>query len=324
MSMESYMEEPAKQYDRKALKKLKHTAFKDGLFRGRQLYLIGLIPVVWFIIFKYLPLVNAQIAFKDFMPDLGVWDSPWVGFDNFVTFINGFYFAELMRNTLFYSFAKLAVGMPMAILLAITLYETSIKWFRRAVQTTTYLPHFLSWIIIFGILIALLSPGDGLINELIRNAGGKPIAFLTEPNWFPFIIIFSDMWKEMGWSAIIFMAALLAIDPALYEAAEVEGASRLQRIRYITLPGMMEVIVVVLLLRLGTVLDAGFYQIFALYSAPVYSVSDILDTWVYRSGLLDFQFSLATAVGLFKGVIGATLLFTANRLAKRFASSSLY
>jgi putative aldouronate transport system permease protein len=179
-------------------------------------------------------------------------------------------------------------------------------------------------VIIYGVLLALLSPGSGMVNEIIKAAGGNPIAFLTSPLWFRTVVIGSDIWKETGWSTIIYLAALLAIDPVLFEAAAVDGASRLQRIWHISLPGIASVIVVVTLLRLGNILDAGFNQIFVLYSLPVYSVGDIIDTWVYRQGILEFQFSLATAVGLFKGVIGLALIFFSNKIAKRLAGTGLY
>ena len=192
------------------------------------------------------------------------------------------------------------------------------------VQTLAYLPHFLSWVIMYGILLALLAPGDGIVNDMIKAFGGKGIDFLTNTKAFPWIVILSDAWKEMGWSAIIFIAALMGIDPSLFEAALVEGANSWQRVRYITLPSIRPVIVIVVLLRLGTILDAGFNQIFMLYSTPVLSVGDIIDTWVYRQGLLEFQFGLATAVGLFKGVIGMALILTSNRLVKRFGGSSLF
>jgi putative aldouronate transport system permease protein len=295
-----------------------------NLKRYWTLYLMVLAPVIYFLVFRYMPLVNAQIAFKDFSPLDGVWHSPWVGFKNFLEFFNSIYFWELMRNTIGYSLAKLLVGLPLAVILALALSETAAKAFKGVVQTMTYLPHFLSWVIMYGVLLALLSEGDGWVNMIIKAAGGETKSFLGSPDWFPVIVVLSDAWKETGWSAIIFLAALAGIDPALYEAAEVEGASRFQRIRYISLPGILDVIVVVTLLRLGTVLDAGFHQLFMLYSMPVMSVGDILDTWVYRQGILDFRFSLATAVGLFKGVIGLLMVLVFNRLAKKFAGSSLY
>jgi putative aldouronate transport system permease protein len=294
------------------------------IWRHRAIYAMLAAPLLYFLVFRYAPLWNAQIAFKDFSPIDGVMRSPWIGFRHFLTFFNSIYFGQLIRNTLGYSLAKLLIGMPTAILLALGLAETASRRLRNVVQTASYLPHFLSWVIMYGILLGLLSPGDGLINDLLKRVGLKPIAFLTEPRWFPVVVVVSDVWKEAGWSAIIFLAGLLGIDTALYEAASVEGASRMQRIRWISLPGILPVVVVITLLRLGNILDAGFQQIFVLYSLPVYSVSDILDTWIYRSGVLDFQLSLASAVGLFKGVIGLVLIVTANRLAKRAAGSGLY
>ena len=294
------------------------------IWRHRAIYVMLAAPLLYFLVFRYAPLWNAQIAFKDFSPIDGVMRSPWIGFRHFLTFFNSIYFGQLIRNTLGYSLAKLLVGMPVAILLALGLAETASRRLRNVVQTASYLPHFLSWVIMYGILLGLLSPGDGLINDILKRVGLQPIAFLTEPRWFPVVVVVSDVWKEAGWSAIIFLAGLLGIDTALYEAASVEGASRMQRIRWISLPGILPVVVVITLLRLGNILDAGFQQIFVLYSLPVYSVSDILDTWIYRSGVLDFQLSLASAVGLFKGVIGLALIVTANRLARRATGSGLY
>ena len=229
-----------------------------------------------------------------------------------------------MTNTLVISFAKLIIGLPPAILLALAIHESTRKNLARLTQTVSYLPHFLSWVIIFGILLAMLSPSTGLVNQGLQVAGKEPINFLTAPELFRGVIVASDMWKETGWSAILFLAALIGINPALYEAAEVDGATRWQRIRHISLPGMMDVIVLVTLLRLGHILDAGFYQIFVLYSLPVYSVADVIDTWVYRQGIQNFQFSLATAVGLFKGLIGLLMIITANRIARRYAGQGLY
>ncbi len=291
--------------------------------RHSSVYILLLIPLVYYAIFKYLPIWNGQIAFKDFMPLDGVMGSRWIGFDNFITFFKSFYFWELLRNTLFYSFSKLIVSVPVSIILAIGLYECTRPMLGKIVQTLTYLPHFLSWVIMYGILLVLLAPGDGIVNDVIKLFGGTPIDFMTNTKTFPLIVILSDTWKEMGWSAIIFIAALMAIDTSLFEAATVEGVSAVQRVWYITLPSIRPVIVMVVLLRLGTILDAGFNQMFMLYSIPVYSVGDIIDTWVYRQGLLEFQFGLATAVGIFKGVIGLLLLTASNALVRRMSDSSL-
>ena len=294
------------------------------MWRQRWLYFLMMPTLIYFAVFKYGPLVNAQIAFKDFKPLLGVWGSPWVGFKHFETFINSFYFTDLMTNTIIFSVAKLLLGLPLAVICAIALHETWFLRFRTFVQTMIYLPHFLSWVIMYGVLLVLLSPGNGMFNEIIQAFGGEPIPFLTSPDHFRWVVILSDIWKETGWSTILYLAALLAISPDLYEAAAVDGATPLQRIWYISLPGILPVIVLVTLLRLGHILEAGFNQIFVLYSVPVYSVGDIIDTWVFRQGVLQFQFSLATAVGFFKGVIGLVLILVSNRIAKRWAQQSIY
>ncbi len=305
--------------ERSAIKKL-----AQAIWRTRWMYLLMAPTLIYFLIFKYGPLWNAQIAFKDFKPLLGVMGSPWVGFKHFESFIHSYYFGELLTNTIFFSLAKLLLGMPIAVICAIALHETWLVRFRTFVQTTIYLPHFLSWVVMFGVLLVLLSPGNGLLNEIIEKLGGKPIPFMTSPKYFRWVVVLSDIWKETGWSTILYLAALLGINPDLYEAAAVDGASPLQRIRYISLPGIVPVIVLVTLLRMGHILEAGFNQIFVLYSVPVYSVGDILDTWVYRQGLLHFEFSLATAVGFFKGAIGLVLILVANRIARRVAERSLW
>jgi putative aldouronate transport system permease protein len=297
---------------------------RRGIWKHRAIYLMMALPLLYFVVFKYWPLWNTQIAFKDFKPILGVEASPFVGFKHFTAFFKSYYFSQLITNTLIFSLAKLILGLPLAIILALAIYESSFRFLRKITQTAAYLPHFLSWVIIYGVLLALLSPGSGMINEMIKAGGGNPIAFLTSPQWFRAVVIGSDIWKETGWSTIIYLAALMAIDPVLFEAAAVDGASRLQRIWHISLPGIASVIVIVTLLRLGNILDAGFGQIFVLYSLPVYSVGDIIDTWVYRQGILEFQFSLATAVGLFKGVIGLTLIYVSSKIAKRLAGTGLY
>jgi putative aldouronate transport system permease protein len=291
--------------------------------RHRAIYALLLIPMVYFVMFKYIPIWNGQIAFKNFMPRRGVLGSAWVGLANFREFFNSFYFWELLRNTVMYSTGKLLISVPLSILLAVTLYECRITFLRKTVQTLTYLPHFLSWVIMYGILLVLLAPGDGLLNDIVKAFGGKRIDFLTNTKSFPWVVLLSDAWKEMGWGAIIFIAALMGIDPTLFEAAMVEGASAWQRVRYITLPSIRPVIVMVVLLRLGTILSGGFNQLYMLYSPSVYSVGDIIDTWVFR-GLQEGKFALATAVGLFKGVMGLLLVIFSNRATRRISGSSLY
>ncbi len=292
--------------------------------RHRSIYLLALLPMIYYIIFKYVPIWNAQIAFKDFRAVQGVVGSPWIGFANFKEFFDSFFFWSLIRNTVMYSVGKLLISLPLSIILAIAIYECTRPILRKVVQTLAYLPHFLSWVIMYGILLTLLAPGDGVFNDIVKLFGGTPIDFLSNTKAFPWVVLFSDAWKEMGWSAIIFIAALMGIDVSLFEAAMVEGASSWQRVRYITLPSILPVIVTVLILKLGTILDAGFNQIFMLYSPQVYAVADIIDTWVYRQGLLEFKFGLATAVGLFKGVFGMFLVLFANWISKKATDSALF
>ena len=306
------------------LKAPKKDLWKD-IKRHFSVYALLIIPLVYYTVLKYGPIVNGQIAFKDFSPIDGVWGSQWIGFDNFMAFFHSFYFGELLRNTILYSLAKLVISVPLSVILAVALYECTRNVLRRVVQTMVYLPHFLSWVIMYGILLALLAPGDGIVNDIIEFVAGKEARydFLTQTNSFPVIVVLSDAWKEMGWAAIIFIAALMGIDGTLFEAAMVEGATAVQRVWYITIPSIKPVIVTVVLLKLGTILDAGFNQMFMLYSIPVYSVADIIDTWVYRQGLLQFQFALATAVGIFKGVIGFLLVRISNTVVKKLTDSAL-
>jgi putative aldouronate transport system permease protein len=292
--------------------------------RHRSIYLLMSLSLAYFFIFKYIPIWNAQIAFRDFQALEGVVKSPWVGFKNFTDFTNSYYFWELIRNTVFYSIGKMLFSIPAAIFLSVALYECRVYFLRKTVQTLAYLPHFLSWVIMYAILLAILSPSNGILNDLVKLFGGEPVSFMTDTRAFPWLVLLSDTWKEMGWSAIIFLAALIGIDTSLFEAATVEGANAWQRVWYITLPSIRPVIVMVLLLRLGTILDAGFNQIFMLYSLPVYSVADIIDTWIYRQGILEFRFGLATAVGLFKGAFGLVLITVSNRLIRKYTGSGLY
>ncbi len=305
-------------------KKKQKSKLSREIARHRSVYLLALIPMIYYIIFKYVPIWNAQIAFKDFKAVQGVVGSAWIGFENFKEFFNSFYFWSLLRNTIMYSVGKLLISLPLSILLAIAIYECTRPVLRKIVQTLAYLPHFLSWVIMYGILLTLLAPGDGVFNDILKMFGGNSIDFLSNTKAFPWVVLFSDAWKEMGWSAIIFIAALMGIDVSLFEAAMVEGANSWQRVRYITLPSILPVIVTVLILKLGTILDAGFNQIFMLYSPQVYSVADIIDTWVYRQGLLEFKFGLATAVGLFKGVFGMILVLFANWISKKVTESALF
>lgn len=288
------------------------------LRKHKSMYLLLFPGLLYLLLFKYAPMFGVVIAFKQFNLSDGIWGSPWIGFDNFKRFFDGVYFSQIMSNTVLISLYKLLFGFPAPIILALMLNEIRIQWFKRLIQSVSYIPHFISWVIIYGLLIAFLSPGEGLINILLRNAGFHGISFLTEPNWIRSLIVASDIWHEVGWGAIIYLAALTGIDTSLYEAARVDGAARWKQLWHVTLPGLSAVIILMLLLRLGKVLDVGFDQIFMMSNVFNREKSDIIETWVYRVGLQELQLGLASAVGLFKSVIGFILILTANQLAKKF------
>ena len=283
----------------------------------RVLYLMVLPGVLYFLVFRYYPMYGAIIAFKEYRVLDGILGSPWVGLHHFRAVFNSTYFPSIVENTLLISLYRFSFGIPVGIALALMLNEVRIGWFKQGVQTVTYLPHFLSWVIVFGVLQVLLGTPNGLINQPLVAAGGNPINFLADPNWFRTVLVASGMWKEVGWSAIIYLAALASISNELYEAASVDGASRLRRVWDISLPGILPVVLLVSLLNLGNLLSAGFEQVFIMYNPAVYGVGDIIDTWVYRTGIQNFGYSVGAAVGLFKGVVGMVLIVGCNWLARR-------
>lgn len=289
----------------------------------RAIYFMLLPGAVYYIVYKYVPIYGLVIAFKDYDILKGILGSPWAEpwYTYFKQFYDSPYFTQLLTNTVLISIYKLFFGMFPPIALAVLLNECRIKWLRGLVQSLSYMPHFLSWVIIYGILIVLLSQNSGIVNQWIVEAGGQAIPFLSSQEWFRSVLVGSEVWQNLGWGAIIYLAAMTAIDPTLYEAAKVDGAGRMRMIFHITLPGIRNVIVLLLILRLGHLLDAGFDQIYVLYNVHVYPVADILDTWVFRTGLEQFNFSLASAVGLFKSLIGLLLVLGSNALAKRWGES---
>jgi putative aldouronate transport system permease protein len=291
-----------------------------AVWQFKAFYLMLLPGVVYYIIFRYVPMYGVIIAFKDFNMMEGIFGSSWADpwYKHFKVFYDSPYFTQLLVNTFVISIYKLIFGMAPPIVMALLLNECRVRWFKSLVQTLTYMPHFLSWVIIYGILIALLSQNSGLFNRWIEESGGQSIPFLTSTDYFRTILVSSEIWQNLGWGAIIYLAAIAGIDPTLYEAARVDGASRLRMIWHITLPGIRNVIVLLFILKLGHIMDAGFDQIYILYNIQVYPVADILDTWVFRTGLQQLNFSLAAAVGLFKSVIGLALVLASNKLAKRW------
>nr|WP_258525479.1 ABC transporter permease subunit [Paenibacillus sp. YN15] len=280
--------------------------------------------ILYFIIYKYLPMAGIVIAFQDYGVFSGIRGSEWVGLAHFKAMFTDSEFYEIFRNTLVISLYKLIWGFPGPIILAIMLNEIKNMFFKRSVQTLIYLPHFLSWVIIGGVLVNLLSPTTGMVNELLQWLGFKPIFFLADPNWFRSILVISDLWKEVGWGAIIYLAAIAGIDPQLYEAAIMDGAGKWKQITHITLPSLLSTIVIMLLLRLGSILDVGFEQIFVLYSPLVYDVADVIQTYVYRMGITQAEFSFTTAVGLFESVIGLILVVSANKAVKKIGQEGIW
>ncbi len=286
----------------------------------KALYLMLLPGIAYYVIYKYVPMYGIVIAFKDYDILEGIFGSPWADpwYKHFQYFYESPYFGQLLSNTFLISIYKMVWGMVPSIVLAILIHEGRILWLNRLVQTLSYMPHFLSWVIIYGIGIAFFSETSGLINRWMTEAGHSAIPFLTSTDLFRGVLVGTDVWKDLGWGAIVYLAAMSSIDTTLYEAARIDGAGRLRRIWHITLPGIRSVIVLLLILRLGSILDAGFEQIYIMYNIQVYPVADIIDTWVYRVGLEQLNFSLATAVGLFKSMIGLTLVYSSNRLARRW------
>lgn len=291
---------------------------------NRYLYLMLLPALIFYAVFHYYPMYGAIIAFKDFNITEGILGSPWVGTKHFMYLFELDKFWIVFWNTIVISFYRLIFGFPTPIIVALLLHEIVNRTFKRTVQTVIYLPHFISWVILGGLLVNLLSTDGGVVNKVIESLGGSPIGFLSDDSHFRSTLVWSMIWKEFGWNTIIYMAALASVNPQLYEAAVMDGANRWHRIWHITIPCIRSTIVILLLLRIGSMMEAGFEQIFVLYHTGVYSVSDIIDTYVYRIGLTEGRFSLASAVGLFKSAINFVLLIVANKLARMMGEQGVY
>lgn len=276
------------------------------------------------LVYSYGPMFGLMIAFKKFMPSKGIWGSPWVGWDNFQFILSLPDTSQIIRNTIIIAVMKMIAGLVVPITISLLLNEVRKALFKRTIQTLIYLPHFLSWIILGGILIDLLSPSQGIVNKVLGLFGVEPIFFLGDNRWFRFTLVTSDVWKEFGFSTIVYLAALTSINPALYEAAEIDGANRWRQTWHITLPGMLPIIVLLGTLSLGNVLNAGFDQVFNLYSTPVYETGDIIDTFVYRIGIQKAQYGIATAIGLFKSVVSLVFISVSYILAYRFANYRIF
>ncbi|MCQ6561137.1 ABC transporter permease [Paenibacillus mendelii] len=289
-----------------------------------DLYLLIVPVIAYYIIFHYIPMYGVQIAFKDFIASQGITGSPWVGLKHFERFFDSYYFWRLIKNTLGIGLYELAVGFPIPILLALMINEVRSERFKKTVQTVTYAPHFLSVVVLVGMLMMFLSPQHGIVNLIIRLFGGDPVSFMTEPGWFKTLYVFSGVWQQMGWSSIIYLAALTGIDPQLHEAAKVDGASRLHRIWHINIPGITPTIVILLILNIGSILGVGFEKVFLMQNNLNMESSDVISTYVYRSGIVGAQYSFSAAVGLFNAIINFGMLVIVNFIARKVGQTSLW
>ena len=294
----------------------------------RYLHLMVLPGLVFFLLFKYVPMYGIIIAFKNYKGAAGgfsaIMSAPWIGLKNFEIFFNSLYCERVFKNTIYLSILRLIFSFPAPILLALMINEIRANWFKRTVQTITYMPYFLSWVVVAGLLNTLLSPDNGAINTIIKMAGGQPVYFLTSKQWFRPILIISEIWKNIGYGSIVYLAAITGINQEQYEAARVDGANKLQQIVHITLPALSEIIAIMLILQIGKMFDDNFDQIFNLYSPSVYEVSDVFETYVYRNGIQQSKFSYSAAVGLVKSVLALAMIVFSNKASKKLGAQGLF
>jgi len=291
--------------------------------RSRYLYLILLLPFAYYVLFHYLPIYGVIVAFKDYNIVKGIMKSPWVGLKWFAKFVSEPYFWKVLRNTFLMSIYNILWGFPVPILLAVMLNELGNEKFKRIIQSITYLPHFISTVVVCGMLVNLLS-SEGLFNQILGSFGAEPRQFLMLPGYFRTIYVSSGVWQTAGWTSIIYLAALTGIDPEILDAATIDGASRTQRIRHVTIPAITPVISTMLIMNLGRMLNLGYEKVLLLYNGSTYETADIISTYVYRRGILGNSFSYATAVGLFQSVIGVIILVAANRVSRRISETGLW
>lgn len=292
------------------------------IWKFKLLYVLLLPALLWVLVFDYLPLYGVSIAFMDYNVIQGFSGSHWAGLKHFRALFESEMFVHAFKNTLLISLYKMISGFIAPILLALALNEIRTRWFKKTLQTAVYLPRFVSWVVYGGIITLLLSPETGIVNKIIALFGGTPAYLLVEPAYFRTILVVTDAMKEMGWAAIIYIAAIAGLNPEVYEAAVVDGATRFKRIVHVTLPGIASTIIVIFILRVGFVMSAGLDQVINLYNPMVFEVGDILDTYIYRIGIEQFNLSLAAAADVIKGVIGLALVLAANRIAKRIDPDS--
>ncbi|TVY11162.1 ABC transporter permease [Paenibacillus cremeus] len=293
------------------------------LGKSMPLYLMFALPFAYFAIFHYAPMIGNLMAFENYSIVKGFFHSPWAGTKYFRQFLTDPYFWQVVKNTVLMNVYSLLFYFPSSLIFALLLNELRHKFFKSFIQTVTYVPHFLSTVVVVGMLVNFLSV-DGLINEVIKLFGGEPKTFMSLPDWFRGIYVGSEIWQGIGWNSIIYLAALTGIDPQLYEAATVDGANRWRKLLHITLPGISTVVTIMLLLTLGKMLSVGFEKILLMYSGPTYETADVIQTFVYRRGLIDSDFSFASAVGIFQSVLAFVLVVSANEVSKKINGSRLF
>ena len=296
---------------------------RQRIKESKAIYAFVLPAFVYFVVFRYMPIYFIQVAFTDYRPTIRVWESVWIGLDNFRELLSTPGFLLALRNTFIIAFYKIVFGFPIPIILAIMINEVRSRPFKRVTQTLVYLPHFISWSVIGGIMYSLLSVETGVLNELLKLLGADPVFFLGDRAYFRGVLVVSDIWKSMGWGTVLYLAAITNIDPQLYEAATIDGAGRFQRIYHITLSGIRSTIVVLLIIRLGNILEVGFEQILVLGNSMVRPVADVLDTFVYRVGLQQGRHSVAAAAGLFKTLVAGVLVIASDRASKLIGDRGL-
>ncbi len=298
---------------------------RRGWFARELPFHIMLFPVVIItIVFRYIPFAGITMAFEDYTPLKGLFEQTWVGLDNYRYLFALPGFGSVIWNTIFIAVMKMIGNLIFPVLIALLLNEIRAKRFKKTVQTVLYLPHFISWAALAGIFIDILSPSGGIVNQLLSAMGVEPVFFLGDSAVFPYTMAVTDIWKELGWGTIVYLAAITGIDPTYYEAAKIDGAGKLKQVLYVTVPGILPMILLMMVLSVGNVLQAGFEQVFNLYSPQVYSTGDIIDTYVYRIGVIEAKFDLATAVGLFKSAISFVLIMTGYKLADRLAGYKVF
>ena len=303
---------------------VRRASLKTRMWATRELYIMLLIPLAWYVLIHYVPLWGAQIAFRNFMPSKGFWGSAWVGLKHFNRFFRSFYFERVLTNTLTINLMMLAVCFPAAILFALILNELHRIGFKKTVQNITYIPHFLSTVVLVSILQMLFNPHNGVINMGLQALGKPSVNIFVEPSMFKSLYVLSDLWQNMGWDAILYVAALAGIDSTLYEAATIDGASRFRKMVNISIPSIAPTIIIMLLLRCGQIMNIGFEKVLLMQNPLNMSASDVISTYVYRSGILDADYSFSTAVGLFNSVCNFTLLLLVNTIARKVGNTSLW